>query len=475
MKKSKPIIFILSLFFCTRIMLAQKTNIIGNAPYLPNQALEFYDYDDYLTLTPIKKQDIAIDVNGKFSFSFNNTSTSLVFLKYKNVKVSFYCEPGKTYRLRILKLDSVANQNLAADIEAEAIFQNYDSLELNQLIRKYNNYLVNFYLDNGKLIVVKAIKVLYKKIEDFKKQTLIDFAYANNSYFKSYIKSSFSALDEIVFTPKATIYKEYYSGILKYHDYDYIQSISAHFNDYIEQLGLTKNGTSVFDDINVRHNYDALKKSISKADSIVTNDTLRELLIIKGLGEIYYKVSTKKHSVELVLEQIIKQTLSQQNKTIAHNTLSRLTYLQINSKAPNFEAIDATGTALKLSNLKGKMVYLNFWSANSISSMEELLAIKKLNDKYNTNIYFVSVCSDEDCDAAKFFVKKNKLSWNLLYDKDKKIANIYTVKVVPVFFLIDKDGFLIKSPAESPSQNIEDTFRDMSQKKEKKGKVGEKD
>ena len=63
----------------------------------------------------------------------------------------------------------------------------------------------------------------------------------------------------------------------------------------------------------------------------------------------------------------------------------------------------------------------------------------------------------------------------MVYDKDKKVANIYTIKVVPAFFLIDKDGFLIKSPAESPSQNIEDTFRDMSQKKEKKGKVGEKD
>ena len=175
------------------------------------------------------------------------------------------------------------------------------------------------------------------------------------------------------------------------------------------------------------------------------------------------------------MEQIIKQALSKQNKTIAQNTLSRLTYLQINSKAPDFDTIDATGTAIKLSSLTGKMVYLNFWSVNSISSMEELLAIKKLNEKYNGIISFVSVCSDEDSDAAKSFVKKNKLAWNMVYDKDKKVANIYTIKVVPAFFLIDKDGFLIKSPAESPSQNIEDTFRDMSQKKEKKGKVGEKD
>ena len=475
MKKSKSIITLLVLLFCSRIILAQETNIIGNAPYLPNQVLALYGYDDYLTLTPLKKQEITSDANGKFSFAFKNPSTSLVFLKYKNVKVSFYCEPGKTYRLRILKLDSIANQNLSADIEAEAIFQNYDSLELNQLIAKYNKYLDNFYLDNSKLIVVKAIKVLYKKIEDFKKQTQKDFAYANNAYFKSYIKSSFAALDEIVFTPKASIYKEYYSGVLQYHSYDYIQGISSHFTDYLEQLGLTKKGASIFDDINIRHNYDALKKSVSKADSIVTNDTLRELLVIKGLGELYYKASTKKYGVELVLEQIIKQALSKQNKTIAQNTLSRLTYLQINSKAPDFDTIDATGTAIKLSSLTGKMVYLNFWSVNSISSMEELLAIKKLNEKYNGIISFVSVCSDEDSDAAKSFVKKNKLAWNMVYDKDKKVANIYTIKVVPAFFLIDKDGFLIKSPAESPSQNIEDTFRDMSQKKEKKGKVGEKD
>ena len=96
MKKSKSIITLLVLLFCSRIILAQETNIIGNAPYLPNQVLALYGYDDYLTLTPLKKQEITSDANGKFSFAFKNTSTSLMFLKYKNVKVSFYCEPGKT-------------------------------------------------------------------------------------------------------------------------------------------------------------------------------------------------------------------------------------------------------------------------------------------------------------------------------------------------------------------------------------------
>ena len=70
--------------------------------------------------------------------------------------------------------------------------------------------------------------------------------------------------------------------------------------------------------------------------------------------------------------------------------------------------------------------------------------LPKLNDIYkkykdkDLDIFAISV--DNNPEKLKKFVEKNKIQYNVLLDKDTKIAMLYGVMGVPAHFVVDKNG-----------------------------------
>ena len=196
-----------------------------------------------------------------------------------------------------------------------------------------------------------------------------------------------------------------------------------------------------------------------KENKFLSNDTIREAVVLKSLSESPRYTAIKINSVLAILEQATKECKSEANRKSAENLKKKLSVMNIGQPAPQLSFQDVNGKAVSLSSFKGKYVYLNFWASWCSSCTQELTLIPELKKMYGSKITFVSISVDKQPEAMRNFLKKNpKLDWTFLYcDNYKKAKEEFNVLTVPTYYLIDPKGNIFKSPADRP-QDIEPAF-----------------
>ena len=151
---------------------------------------------------------------------------------------------------------------------------------------------------------------------------------------------------------KTILYKQFIDRRpIKYDNYEYMQFFNAHFKGYLKAYASTKNGGNIYNSINAYADYADLKKQF-QADESIKNDTVRELLILKGLIDFYYSSDFDKRQVQSVIEQLYRETRIEEHKKIAGNMLQATYQLQPGAKAPDFVANDKAGMKVNLSYYK---------------------------------------------------------------------------------------------------------------------------
>lgn len=119
-------------------------------------------------------------------------------------------------------------------------------------------------------------------------------------------------------------------------------------------------------------------------------------------------------------------------------------------KAPDFEEFMLDQKIkLKLSDLRGKVVLLDFWASWCGPCRRENPAVVELYKKYKKDGFTImSVSLDTDKEKWKAAIIADKLTWtNHVSDLGgwkSKIATLYKVNSIPFTVLIDKDGKIIK-------------------------------
>ena len=126
-------------------------------------------------------------------------------------------------------------------------------------------------------------------------------------------------------------------------------------------------------------------------------------------------------------------------------------------KAPDFELRTIKGDIVKLSDLKGKVVLLNFWGTWCGPCRREIPDFIKLYDEYNDDgleIIGVAVQSGT-AENIKRFSDYYKINYTILTDIDSyesakafydygRVTGVGT-RAVPTTFLIDRDGYIVKT------------------------------
>lgn len=120
--------------------------------------------------------------------------------------------------------------------------------------------------------------------------------------------------------------------------------------------------------------------------------------------------------------------------------------------APDFTLKTPDGSNVRLSELRGNVVVLDFWSTWCLPCKLSMPQLQKLHDKYRdqpVKIFGLN-CWDKDGDPAKF-MKDNEYTYGLLLEADD-VARDYGVQSIPAVFVIDPDGKICYSqPGVVPS------------------------
>jgi peroxiredoxin len=124
--------------------------------------------------------------------------------------------------------------------------------------------------------------------------------------------------------------------------------------------------------------------------------------------------------------------------------------LQVHRFAERVDAVDFSlplvyGEHVKLSEYKGKVIFLNFWATWCAYCRTERAPLQALYEQYKDRGFVVlSVAIDRTgIEAVEAFVEKQQLTFPNLHDQESEVASMYAVRGVPTTYFLDVAGKII--------------------------------
>lgn len=112
--------------------------------------------------------------------------------------------------------------------------------------------------------------------------------------------------------------------------------------------------------------------------------------------------------------------------------------------APDFAAKDIAGNEIVLSDLRGKIVLLDFWATWCPPCIDELPNVKRIYDKNkDKDFYVLGISLDSELSQLEVFVEKAQIEWPQIFELGEdgyNISEAYGVEYIPTTFLLDRNG-----------------------------------
>jgi peroxiredoxin len=109
--------------------------------------------------------------------------------------------------------------------------------------------------------------------------------------------------------------------------------------------------------------------------------------------------------------------------------------------APDFVLKSDSGRNIRLSELKGEVVLVNFWASWCAPCRQELPLLNRMYNQYRgAGFKLLAVNVDEDRKNAEAMLRRLELKFPTLFDGSKNVARLYQVDTMPTTVLIDRDG-----------------------------------
>jgi peroxiredoxin len=111
--------------------------------------------------------------------------------------------------------------------------------------------------------------------------------------------------------------------------------------------------------------------------------------------------------------------------------------------APDFTLPDLEGNEIRLSDLRGKVVLLNFW-ATWCGYCRMLLPILNTAHEELREKGFIVVAVDvgEETERVRAYIEENELSFLTVLDRKGSVAKLYRLRGIPTSFFIDQEGIV---------------------------------
>ena len=111
--------------------------------------------------------------------------------------------------------------------------------------------------------------------------------------------------------------------------------------------------------------------------------------------------------------------------------------------APNFTLRSIQGHNVRLSDLRGQVVLINFWATWCGPCRQEMPLLDEIHDKYQkVGFRVVAVSIDQDRKQAAAMARSLKVRAPILFDDDQKVSRLYDLQGMPSTFIVDRNGMI---------------------------------
>jgi peroxiredoxin len=113
----------------------------------------------------------------------------------------------------------------------------------------------------------------------------------------------------------------------------------------------------------------------------------------------------------------------------------------ISGPAPNFTLKNIDGKNVKLSELSGNVVLINFWASWCGPCLQEMPLLNAIHQKYEPLGFTVlGVNVEENSANAKAFLAERGVDFPILLDSKNQVSKLYDVVAMPTTVVVDRDG-----------------------------------
>ncbi len=392
--------------------------------------------------------EITINEDGTFIDTLKPITEGRYFIRLGRSKHPLYLEAGDNIKINI---DLENKDNIVTIIEGKNM--------------PINEYLVKSRKDVDKLIAEEmgTFRGLFaqdeatfiesvKKIKDLQLSILNEIGNIPSKFIDKEKKTlEYNRLNNLV------LYKQYHGYFAKDPEYEPSEVITKDLESLNYELADDYNNFKSYRDIVVSKFYEVYDKADADKEALIAKvkaSTIERYkkdianLLIEQLG-----LGTK--DLEKKAEQIRSLTTNEKVLKSLDDFLSVAQKLAQGQPSPTFECKSIDGKMVKLSDLKGKLVYIDVWATWCGPCKGELPYLQKLEKDYHgKNIYFVSMSVDQTEEPWRAMVEAQKLGGIQLHaDKNWKSSFVeaYAIKGIPRFILLDADGNIISADAPRPS------------------------
>ena len=453
-------LIIIILLLSASSLLAKNTVVTGTAAAFQGTTIRLIGYEDYISEKTYLIASDKVDKGGSFRLTFDISVTTYAVLELDFRKSEIYLIPGSFYDI-IIKSENETQSNINPFLAEKVLdyeFVHAPDNDINPMMQELNLLYNTFIADKANF------NALYRKrdkskIEEFRKEVDHNIPDITNIYFNNSVKYKIASLEDVArIKSRNKIFEQYISDqSILYHHVGYMDFFNQFFNNYfLSSKQINKN--ELIDAVETRVDYFYLLDILGK-DSLLRNEAIREMVMLKGLKDLYNTREFTQAKIVKILKDFSLKIKSEDHRMIANNLVSTMTKLKSGTKAPLFTLSDIKGNEVSLENFKGKYVYLFFWTSRCVPCTKEFEALSELFNKYKSEIEFLGISVDKEYSSMYHHLNKNNYPWiNLHYADDNDLIENYEIKSYPLFVLINRAGNIIRYPAPLPSENIERLF-----------------
>jgi len=436
--------------------------IVGYAPRFVGEKVTLYTYQDYITMTKIEiGSGFVSPKDSLFRIELKNKSTIKGIININKTEAELYLAPKTNYDIYFLK--AIGQPDGFQIKKTELVYFNLDSTDINYRIIQYNSWFDMYVSYNEKTI---GPSNFHFYLDTFKTNVENAYRHVDDQFFLTYVRYNIAEMDQVFNSKgenKLNTFLTYIKPYPLYFENDqYMRFVkrfySTDFGDYIPEIE-----NAVF--LALANSSPTKLMAALKKDLFLANPELREMMMVDKLGRAYYNEPQFQHNILTILDSVIYFTKFEHNSIIAQNIKGYLTNIEAGYPAPSIKLARAKGDTITWKSFEGKFVYLHFFETWSEKAIAEMRIMTELIKKYNEDIVFLSLCTDKDSSTFNDFKKNNPaFNWDIIYlGRNHDLVKRYKVVSVPAYFLIDQYGYLVLSPAPTPSpdgeyESIDKTF-----------------